>query len=289
MKSASENYTGIYNAYDCNVTSVNCRNGYVTNNVEVGGTIYEGGVTLSNKYIGFQSPTGGYYGMTVAGANNVYVRTTTLGFLPYQSGGSGTLGTSGWPFNTIYGKTIYENGKALSDKYLSLSGGSMSGNINMGSYTIVDPKIPNIYSNGAIYLNSVNGTYSVALTTNGNWVPIPDTSGALGSGSYRWSAVYAIDTSINASDKKLKDNIDSIPFATDLIMSLNPVTFMWKKGDHRRKRMGFIAQDVASVCNNLGENLSVVTALYKDKPEGEDEYFGEDVDDELLSWSLSYD
>jgi hypothetical protein len=106
---------------------------------------------------------------------------------------------------------------------------------------------------------------------------------------YRWNIVYTNNGVNSDSDKKLKDNINELSFATDLIMSLNPITFMWKKGDHRRKRMGFIAQDVAIVCNNIGENLSLVTASYKDKPEGEDGYFGESVDDELLNWSLSYE
>lgn len=94
-------------------------------------TFTENGTSLVNKYMGIQSANG-YYGMTVAGANNAYVRTTTLGLIPYQSGGSGTLGTSVWPFSTIYGKTIYENGTALVNKYLALSGGTMTGSLVVG-------------------------------------------------------------------------------------------------------------------------------------------------------------
>ena len=75
-------------------------------------------------------------------------------------------------------------------------------------------------------------------------------------------------------------------------MGLSPVTFMWKTGDHRRKRMGFIAQDVSTLCKSIGENLSLVTASYK--PEGDEEvsakeYFGEDVDDELLTWGMAHE
>ena len=75
----------------------------------------------------------GYYGMTANGAANVYVRTTTLGLIPYQSGGSGTIGTSSWPFSTIYGNTIYEGGTALSSKYLALTGGTLSGALTISS------------------------------------------------------------------------------------------------------------------------------------------------------------
>ena len=40
------------------------------------------------------------------------------------------LGASNKQFNNIYGKTIYENGTALSSKYLPLSGGTMTGTIS---------------------------------------------------------------------------------------------------------------------------------------------------------------
>ena len=70
-------------------------------------------------------------------------------------------------------------------------------------------------------------------------------------------------------------------------MGIKPVVFMWKKGDHRRKRMGVIAQEVSELCKNIGENLSLVTASYK--WEQEKGYYGEDVDDSLLTWGTSYE
>lgn len=61
----------------------------------------------------------GYYGLVApGGANNVWIRTTTNGIIPYQSGGSGSLGTSGWPFNAAYATTFY---------------GSLSGNASSAS------------------------------------------------------------------------------------------------------------------------------------------------------------
>jgi hypothetical protein len=128
------------------------------------------------------------------------------------------------------------------------------------------------------------------LYSTGNTMCVNDNSQWCGNSSHRWKAVYALDTSINTSDRKEKDHIKDIDFAKELIMSLEPVEYMWKTGDHRRKRMGFIAQDVAKVCKDLNENLSLVYASYGH--EGEDidvPYYGEDVDDELLHWSLSYD
>ena len=60
----------------------------------------------------------GYEGITLSdGTTTNWLRTTSNGIIPYQSGGSGSLGTSSWPFNTVYAKTLYENGTALSSKY----------------------------------------------------------------------------------------------------------------------------------------------------------------------------
>ena len=52
--------------------------------------------------------TNGYWGLiNPAGSASDWIRTTTNGIIPYASGGSGSLGTSSWPFNYIYGTNIY--------------------------------------------------------------------------------------------------------------------------------------------------------------------------------------
>ena len=122
----------------------------------------------------------GYYGMTANGAANVYVRTTTLGLIPYQSGGSGTIGTSSWPFSTIYGSTIYEGGTALSSKYLGLSGGTVSGAIiasyNGAMIRASNPTHGNLYAGLHTASNGLHGIYSngywngSALTGSGRWL-----------------------------------------------------------------------------------------------------------------------
>lgn len=83
------------------------------------GAISENGTLLKDKYLGMVSD-GNFYGMQIGNSDSAWVRTTSLGLIPYQAGGASSLGTSGWPFSTIYGKTIYENGTALSSKYLAI-------------------------------------------------------------------------------------------------------------------------------------------------------------------------
>ena len=118
-------------------------------------------------------------------------------------------------------------------------------------------------------------------------------SSTLGTSSYRWNRLYAANSVDVSSDRKLKDNISDITFAKELIMSLNPVTFMWKDGDHRRKQMGLIAQEASKVCKDIGENLSFVRATYNNNGkysyDKNGEYYGEDVDDDDLTWGISYD
>jgi hypothetical protein len=50
----------------------------------------------------------GYPGLVHGdGSDANYIRTPQNGIIPYQSGGSGNLGTSGWPFAQIYGQKVY--------------------------------------------------------------------------------------------------------------------------------------------------------------------------------------
>jgi hypothetical protein len=127
-----------------------------------------------------------------------------------------------------------------------------------------------IDANGDININTTTAQFRVS--GSGNRIASP--SGAsLGSKTVRFGTVYCSDVSDSSSDRKLKDVLGQIDFAEDLIMSLTPISFMWKNGDHRRARMGFVAQDVAKICKNLNQNLSLVSASYieeDDKP-----YYGE--------------
>ena len=69
----------------------------------------------------------GYWGLTDgAGSSSAYIRTTSSGIIPYQSGTSSALGTSTWQFNTAYVKTIFEDGVSLATKYLGINANAVS-------------------------------------------------------------------------------------------------------------------------------------------------------------------
>lgn len=168
--------------------------------------------------------------------------------------------------------------------------GTLCGNVTRNDGSI---QIKTTQDGGYISLETLKG--AVAMSGSGNaFIPVSDSTSSsgttLGSSSRHWYEIYAKNATINTSDFKEKDVLGSIDYAEDLIMNLSPIRFMWKNGDHRRTRMGFIAQDVAEVCKNLNQNLSLVTASYND---GGDvptrDYFGEDADDNDLIWGISYE
>jgi microcystin-dependent protein len=63
----------------------------------------------------------GYYGMHIASGTSDWVRTTTNGLLPFNSGGASSLGTSSWPFSKLYANDIYDGGTLLENKFLGKS------------------------------------------------------------------------------------------------------------------------------------------------------------------------
>ena len=206
-------------------------------------TFTENGTSLVNKYMGIQSANG-FYGMTAAGANNVWIRTTTLGLIPYQSGGSGSLGASSWPFSTIYGKTIYENGTALSSKYaasghnhsgtyLPMSGGTLTGTLackttdgTSSRYVICSGD--DTHRIGRIWLNSTTRLYI---------------HGCANSTTY---ATYSAE--VAASDIRLKTNIDDVEIKSALavIDRIRLHAFDWKDTD-AHQRIGVIADELEAL------------------------------------------
>lgn len=146
-------------------------------------------------------------------------------------------------------------------------------------------------SNGTLHLGSGGSEIMLSINTDA-LRPTGDNETNLGISSSRWKKVYAASSTISTSDKKDKDILGNINFAHDLIMSLCPIRYMWKKGDHNRTWMGFIAQDIAKWCNDRNLNLGLYTASYKDEDEDgghHDGYHGEEVDDNLLNWGLAYE
>ena len=73
------------------------------------GTIYENGSSLQSKYLGIGAAVSGYHCISVNGSTDVWLRIPQRGLIPYTADatdGDGSLGTSTYPFKTMYCKTI---------------------------------------------------------------------------------------------------------------------------------------------------------------------------------------
>lgn len=199
----------------------------------VSSSISEGGTTLSQKYMGMEKDTNNYWGLKPNGSNSAWIRTTSNGLIPYQSGGASSLGTSGWPFNTIHGKTIYENGTALSGKYLGLGGGTLTGTLactatdgTSNRYVICSGDATHRISR--IWLNSETKLYI---------------HGCADSTDYK---TYA--ATVAPSDIRLKENVGEcgVDNALNIINRIKLHSFDWKRSGKHQK-IGFIADELETI------------------------------------------
>jgi hypothetical protein len=144
----------------------------------------------------------GYYGMATPSDGNTvdWIRTTSSGLIPYQSGNSGSIGTASWNFNTIYGVTLFENNTSLASKYLGINANAvtatnLSSNRNNwnsnGTRTAVVGQLSwNNYGNGHTIFDA-SSTYSPddTIVNNSNsqipWTPtFPSLMGWNGNNTY---------------------------------------------------------------------------------------------------------
>jgi hypothetical protein len=82
-----------------------------------------------------------------------------------------------------------------------------------------------------------------------------DGSGTCGASGQRWSAVWAVNGTIQTSGKDTKDNIRESSLGLDFINKLKPKSWNWKKGhpDYDKEHHGFVFEDVHEICpDNFG-------------------------------------
>ena len=108
------------------------------------------------------------------------------------------------------------------------------------------------------------GVGDVEVITDGNnetqfshrIVPDDDGFTDLGSSSYRWKDVWAVNTTIQTSDAREKKNIEGLEYGLKEVMKLRPVTYKWKQEKvgsvvlpkkEKRDIIGLIAQEVQQI------------------------------------------
>jgi hypothetical protein len=135
----------------------------------------------------------------------------------------------------------YNTTLQLSSGGLVLMGGASS----TGAY---DCSLGNATANTYYQVRSTNTNSLYGADTRGTWmgnlsskeayinassfVPGVDNSTSCGSSSYRWTAVYAVNGSIQTSDQRLKTNIQTSDLGLNFINQLNPVSYKWIVGSN---------------------------------------------------------
>ena len=175
--------------------------------------------------------TGTFSGTLVAGQDN-----DATGYI--NTGSSRTVGT--------YGTVQYVKIRALGLESTSNSGFvssvypwlDNSASLGTNSYSWASVYIgSNAYfanattykigSTGDAYLNGygVSGGYGITS----DWSPRSDNTYSLGLSTRRWVDVWAVDTSVNSSDVRLKKDIVTSALGLDFIKLLRPVSYKWKQ------------------------------------------------------------
>lgn len=108
-----------------------------------------------------------------------------------------------------------------------------------------------IASNGGLLLYGATDTFVLVASdrfrSGGNDVHY------LGDASQKWKAVYAVNGTIQTSDRNQKKNIESIDDRyVALFDKLQPVTFEFNDTESDRVHIGFISQDVKAAMDELG-------------------------------------
>jgi hypothetical protein len=244
------NSTG--NITEINTNGVTVHSGVMTNN---------GGTTAANSGVSFNSegirgwyagvPTfsvlkdgtasfagqlsaasGTFSGVLVAGLDTVdgggYINTgatktigtSTVKFTQFKALGLQSTSNSGW-VSTVYPWT--DNSSSLGTSLYSWNLLYLGGAAYFAGGTTIKIDASGYATLNRITLTGGYGVYS-------DWSPGPDNTHSLGQSTRRWSDVWAVDTSINSSDIRLKKEVASSVLGLDFIKKLRPVSYKWING-----------------------------------------------------------
>lgn len=221
-----------------------------------------GGITIAatggSGTVTSVSGSGGSTGLTLTGGPITTSGTLTLGgTLATTSGGTGASSLTGAGIvtttdtQTISGQknfTSYTN-TFLGTTYAT-SDGSVASNAYFGentAYAVIGGVNGVVLASGGTF----PGT-SIFAGDSGTWRPTTDNVRALGTASFRYTEVYAVNSTINTSDASEKQQIRELSDAEQrtaqrvkkLIRAFKWNDAVEAKGDDARIHFGVIAQDV---------------------------------------------
>ena len=159
--------------------------------------------------------------------------------------------------NAIFQNTLQVVGSTVlagcSVTSLAMGGGQITGadeiqcaagNAGDPAYTFSTATTTGMYLNGGALAWSTAGTGRIQVGS-GFFGPISDNALACGSSGNRWTAVWAVNGTIQTSDGDMKQDIQDLAGVDALatVLSMKPKSFRWKHNPARIHR-GIVAQDL---------------------------------------------
>lgn len=179
-------------------------------------------------------------------AVNRVLTSDANGYVSWGTSSALTSGDNDWVFTSgnTYADPVYHSGRVVIGRT-----GTTTHHIDV--------------DNGA-NTGSTMGIGNVEYVEDGNnetrfshrLVPLYDNSQSLGSTTYRWRTVYAVNGTIQTSDGRDKTNVSPLNYGIKDLMKLKPVSYNWKEekylghlipDDKKELKLGLIAQEVQKI------------------------------------------
>jgi hypothetical protein len=149
--------------------------------------------------------------------------------------------------------TVYENLLPNGDDVLNLGG---SNNYFAGAF-INSINTSTLSNSAQINMNIGGGATELSLTSSALTCSInilPSGTRNLGSSTARWNDIH-YNNLVSASDRNLKENIESCILGLEFLKNVEPVSYTWKDVG-KRKHIGYIAQQVEETLNKFDLNMT---------------------------------
>lgn len=209
--------------------------------------------------------------------NTTAINTNTTQLSTLRTDGNVLLGTSIAPSltggalnNVMIGDTVATtHGGGDNNVYIGVNGAQGFGNLSNG--ISIGPNCTDGYSitQGHTICIGTRAAQPLIHARHGGgnnsryWAPGRDNGVLLGNPNNRWRTIYAANGTINTSDRRLKENITTMPIGLDFVLALDPKRYKFKdrhvqdivdengsivvsgeESEYLRNHYGFMAQDV---------------------------------------------
>ena len=193
----------------------------------------------------------GYHTNATGDYSNTYGYETTASATGSVATGNNTLTTGNYAISAGQNTTAQAYASLVIGKYNTVTG-------NTSSWSTSDPLFvagngTSIVTRNDAFVIYKNGNAKV----DGNFYPNDDNSHDLGLVTNRWDDIYATNSIIQTSDKRLKKDINDINYGLEEVLKLRPVTYIWNDKPEKGLKLGLIAQEVLPVISevvNIGDD-----------------------------------